>query len=315
MRQLYTDHDVLVADSFQFGEGRLDRLDRSRFQVSRVDIRDTGAVQSVVREFDPAVIVHLAAIHFIPLCEAEPRQAIETNVVGTVNLLQACPPGARFVFASSAAVYRPDTKLHNEATSEVGPNDVYGLTKLHGEQFVRYFSKLKDFSAAIVRLFNVVGPGETNPHLLPEIVAQLKRGQSTIQLGNIWPKRDYIHVADAARGFAAVATRGEISSGEVATVNLGTSLQFSVEEILAKLRQITQLEFKVETDPSRVRAVDRPYLGADIGLIGTLFGWKPRYGIDQAIVDLWQDPEGLGSADHARPIAHEAARASAGNPH
>ena len=123
---------------------------------------------------------------------------VETNVHGTVNLLCAAPPGTRFVFASSGAVYKPDDKPHVEDDATLGPSDVYGYTKLHGEHYVKYFAAQRVSRAVVVRLFNVVGPGETNPHLLPEIIAQLKAGRTTLRLGNMSPKRDYIHVRDAA---------------------------------------------------------------------------------------------------------------------
>ena len=86
------------------------------------------------------------------------------------------PKSCRFVFASSGAVYEPEEEPHTEFGSPLAPSDVYGYSKYHGEQYVRYFASAKGFPAVIVRLFNVVGPGETNPHVLPEIVAQTEVG-------------------------------------------------------------------------------------------------------------------------------------------
>ncbi|WP_421740087.1 NAD-dependent epimerase/dehydratase family protein, partial [Caulobacter sp.] len=290
-RELYTTHDVCVVDTLTFGPDRLSPKDLDHIQLETLDILDLPALTAVVERFRPDVIVHLAAIHFIPLCENQPGFSTATNVVGLVNLLSACPPDCRFVFASSGAVYAPSDDLHDEAASEIGPRDVYGLNKLHGEGYVRYFAETRRLSTVIVRLFNVAGPGETNPHLLPEIIAQLKAGLTTIRLGNMWPKRDYIHVADAARGFAAVALRGEVPPGETVTVNLGTAQQYSVEEILERLRAITGLDIVVEHDPSRARAVDRPYLGADIRRIEAGFGWRPQHDIQDALSDLWAAPD------------------------
>jgi UDP-glucose 4-epimerase len=291
IRLLYEHSDVCVIDTLRFGAGRFSATDLAHIRLENVDLRDGRAVAAVVGDFAPDVIVHLAAIHYIPECEADPERAISTNVLGTTNLLTAALPGTRFVFASSGAVYRPDRALHNEESSAIEPSDVYGYTKLHGEQLVGYFSRTRGLAGAVVRLFNVVGPGETNPHLLPEIVAQLKAGHSVVRLGNMWPKRDYIHVADAAAGFMAVATRGTVKTGEVATVNLGTSLQYSVEDILTRLRRISNVGFAFEEDPTRVRAVDRAFLGADIARIGKLFGWAPTRGIDDALSDLWRAPD------------------------
>lgn len=290
-RKLYDDNDVCVLDALRFGVGRFSEADLTNIRLENVDLRDSKAVAAVVRDFAPDVIVHLAAMHYIPECEADPETAIAINVLGTTNLLTAAAPGTRFVFASSGAVYKPDNALHHETNSAIEPSDVYGYTKLHGEQLVSYFARSRGLAAGVVRLFNVVGPGETNPHLLPEIVAQLKAGNTVVKLGNMWPKRDYIHVQDAAAGFMAVATTGTIKPGEVVTVNLGTSKQYSVEEILTRLRTVSGLPFTFEEDPTRVRAVDRAFLGADITRIGQLFGWKPQFTIDDAVADLWRAPD------------------------
>ncbi len=192
---------------------------------------------------------------------------------------------------SSGAVYSPDTKAHNEAHGLIGPSDIYGYTKLHGEHYVTYLAAQRGLQGAVVRLFNVVGPGETNPHLMPEIVAQLKAGRTTLRLGNMWPKRDYIHVRDAARGFVAVALKHDGASGATVTVNLGTSHTYSVAEIVEKLRLVVPDPFTVEEDLSRRRAVDRPHLEADITEIRRRFGWTPQADIDEALADLWREPD------------------------
>nr|WP_321983106.1 NAD-dependent epimerase/dehydratase family protein [uncultured Lichenicoccus sp.] len=290
-RALYDSHEVLVLDRLDFGINRFRPEELSRFELSRTDLRDAAGVAAVIDRFAPGIIIHLAAAHFIPLCERDPGAAVETNVVGTANLLMAAPPECRFVFASSGAVYAPSKALHDENRSEIGPRDVYGFTKLQGEQYVRYFSKLRGLPAVIVRLFNVVGPGETNPHLLPEIVAQMKSGLTHVSLGNLWPKRDYIHVRDAASGFAAIALTGLVEAGETVVVNLGTSKQYSVEEMIQRLRDVSGQPFAIRHDPGRARAVDRPFLGASIEEIRSRFGWAPRFSIDDAIRDLWRNPD------------------------
>ncbi|MBR0801688.1 NAD-dependent epimerase/dehydratase family protein [Bradyrhizobium jicamae] len=283
-------HAVCVIDTLKFGN-RFSESDNRNITLETVDIRDRLAVCDVVERFRPDVMIHLAAIHFIPECERDPIQAEEVNVLGTMNLLRACPVGARFVFASSGAVYRPDEAPHDESSSAVEPADVYGLTKLHGEQYVRYFVKQRGLCGAVVRLFNVIGPGETSPHILPEIVYQLKSGATKIMLGNVWPQRDYIHVEDAAEGFGQVALWGNIPSGEIKLVNLGTGKQYSVSTILDQLRSLTGLPIEVERDALRVRAVDRPSLQANIARIQADFGWSPRLNLTAALTDLWANPD------------------------
>ncbi|CAN5380390.1 NAD-dependent epimerase/dehydratase family protein [soil metagenome] len=291
VRLLSTKAEVLVADLLRYGTPDWLTGDATEFSFSRVDIRDADAIRAVIESFQPDVIVHLAAIHYIPECDNDPANAVATNVAGTVNLLAACAPGTRFVFASSGAVYQPDEAPHREFESTLGPADIYGITKLQGEEYVRAFARDRGLPATIVRLFNVIGPGETNPHLLPAIVTQLHSGAQTIDLGNTWPKRDYIDVLDAAGGFAAAALGTNSEGVTCETVNLGSGQQYSVDEILAAMRSVLGLTFEVRQDPSRMRAVDRPYLGADISHIREVFGWQPAHALDETLERTWANPE------------------------
>ena len=289
VRALYDTHEVCVIDNLRSGPVRFRTSEMDRFRLARSSITDADAVAALMADFAPDVIIHLAAIHYIPECEQFPLLATTTNIDGTVNLLANAPEGARFVFASSGAVYKPDSKPHIEQSSILLPSDVYGFTKLHGEHYVKYFTEQRGLSSVVVRLFNVVGPGETNPHLLPEVVAQLKAGHKVLKLGNTWPKRDYIHVQDAARGFATVAL-GETDSTCV-TVNLGTSRAYSVDEILEKLQRIGAINFTLEQEASRVRRVDRAFLAADMSEMQRMFRWLPRATVDDALADLWTSPD------------------------
>jgi len=291
VRQLLPDHEVCVVDSLRYGALRFTPEELARIRFEEADITDRETMPRVVRSFAPEAIVHLAAVHYIPECEQDPVLAVHTNVVGTVNVLMASPAECRVVVASSGAVYKPALEPHEEARAAVEPSDVYGLSKLHCEGYVRYLAKARGLSAVVVRLFNVVGPGETNPHLLPELVAQLKAGKTRIDLGNLFPRRDYIHVQDAASGFVATIFGPHPAPGETATVNLGTSRAHSVAEIIEKLQSISGIRFEVNQDQTRVRATDRPILAADIRRMRAQFQWRPRRSIDDALADLWRDPD------------------------
>ncbi len=289
-RMLADGHEVTVIDNLRSGALRLHDDELEKIDFRKVDIRDKAEVERVFEEKQPEAVVHLAAIHFIPECEREPDEAIGINVLGTVNLLRACKPGTRFVFASSAAVYAPEEQPHREDSSPVGPMDIYGLTKLQGEEYIRYCAAKLDLSAVIVRLFNVIGPGETNPHILPAILAQALKGQTKLRLGNCHPKRDYIDVTDAAAGFASVAL-GKPSGEPVEVVNLGTGEAFSVYELVDELARVCDLPFEIETDPARVRKSDRPYLAADTGRMASRYGWQRRMNLRSSLQELWRSPD------------------------
>ncbi|NKE44139.1 NAD-dependent epimerase/dehydratase family protein [Roseomonas frigidaquae] len=282
---------LCIADMLRYGNWRFPPNERDRLRLEEVDIRDAPRVAALMASFRPQVVVHLAALHYIPECEADPALAVSTNVQGTLNLLLSCPEGCRFVFASSGAVYKPDDRPHHETTSELGPNDIYGFSKLHGEHYVSAIAAKRRLKAVIVRLFNVIGPGETNPHLLPELIGQLKAGRNVIELGNLSPRRDYISVRDAAAGFCAVALHDEVETGATRTVNLGTSRTYSVAEVVEKLRRISGINFEIRQAPGRVRQVDRPMLAADNRSIEELYGWRVRQSIDDTLKELWQAPD------------------------
>ncbi|SDN36312.1 NAD(P)-dependent oxidoreductase [Afipia sp. GAS231] len=288
VHQLVTagDGEIHVLDSLACGEQRLDFMDRDKFVLHRCDVRDDEAVSAVMKKVAPEIIHHLAAIHFIPTCEAHPGSSNSINVSGTVNLLNAAPPKARFVLASTAAVYRPFSGEHVELDEALGPVDIYGHTKLHAEHFVRYFHDQNRIRGVIVRLFNVVGPGETNPHLVPAIIGQLARGKTSISLGNLFPHRDYIDVQDVARGFRALADHAAFDGGPVIS-NLGTGVTHAVGDVVRLIAEAAGVKLDILQDPARVRAVDRPMLRASTEKLKQITNWAPAMTLDQSMRRAW----------------------------
>ncbi|OGP63186.1 MAG: hypothetical protein A2V65_01660 [Deltaproteobacteria bacterium RBG_13_49_15] len=288
---LSLNHEVHLVDNFRFGLHRKLFHRNSKYIVHECDIRDFKAIHKIISELMPDIVFHLAAVHFIPECEKYPDLAISTNVIGTVNLAKTLIRTTRLIFVSSGAVYSPDVNPHSEDNSPIKPSDIYGLTKLHGEQYVNYLSRERGFIARIVRLFNVIGPGETNPHVLPEIMAQLMNGKRKLVLGNIKPRRDYIYVKDVIEGLSSIGLSNEntISSGEV--INLGSSKHFSVEEIVNMLGKIVGDKIVIEIDSNRIRKTDRPIMSADISKLKKLIGWEPKYSIKQELENIWKNPD------------------------
>lgn len=286
IRQLIAGNDaeLHIIDNLDSGEHRLAPMDQQAFTLHRTDIRDRDAVKRAMIEAAPTLIYHLAAIHYIPLCERNPGNAVNVNVAGTVNLLDAVPAGTRFVLASTAAVYGPEDVAHVEDTSPIAPMDIYGWTKLHAEQFVRYYHQNGKVDGRIVRLFNVVGSGETNPHLAPAIIEQLDQNQTTVKLGNLFPHRDYIDVQDAASGFQRIA---QVDAEDVVICNLGTGRTSSVGEMVGTIGDAAGIPITIEQDSSRVRAVDRPMLKAGIDRLRMLTGWTPQTALAESMRRAW----------------------------
>lgn len=278
--------ELHVLDNLASGEHRVRDFDPARVRLHRADLRDAAAVAAVLARVTPAVIFHLAAVHYIPACEAAPGDAVSINVAGTVNLLHAAAGRPRFVLASTAAVYSPSEQAHVESGAGIGPVDIYGLTKLQAERYVEYFHHLGKVDAVTVRLFNVIGPGETNPHLVPAIIRQISRGERTVMLGNLFPQRDYLHVEDAAEGFWRLSS---VPGGGRAPLlcNLGTGRSFDVRAVVAAIGKAAGVPLEILQDPQRVRANDRPLLCASTQRLQELTGWRPSTPIADSLRAAW----------------------------
>lgn len=275
-------HEVVIYDDFS--RGRRDWVPvAAGVAVVEGDIRDLRRVQRSIDESRPQRVVHLAALHFIPDCVARPRDTIEINVEGTRTVLFACARrGVRgVVYASSAAVYAPSDRACRELDSPLDPPDIYGQSKLRGEALAREYHVETGADVTMLRIFNAIGPYETNPHVLPHVFECLKASK-TVALGNMEARRDYVHTSDVARAIAMVAAR---SSG-LTVYNVGSGRTHSVFEIIERLRCRLTRPVNVEVDPERLRPNDRPLLLADIGKIGRELGWSPGLSLEDALEEL-----------------------------
>ena len=276
--------EVLVFDNLSFGriENLQDLLNKIEFVKGDLDDRDL--LQKTVNEFLPDIVIHLAAIHFIPYCNAHPREAVYVNVDGTHALLDICfrYRPRKILFASTAAVYPPSDRPHSEG-DEMRPFDIYGATKICGETLMRLFAEQTSIPAVSCRLFNVYGPKETNDHVIPHIMDELKAGKTAIQLGNVSPKRDYVYVDDMVDALLAISTS---NTDTYETFNIGTGVEYSVEELIRKISLILKKDITIQSVSKLRRKKDRPHLYSDITKIKTMIGWSPKYDIDRGLAAL-----------------------------
>jgi UDP-glucose 4-epimerase len=280
-------HEVFVQDDLSFGRRHLAGVPDDRF--FRVDIRDRRATRRVMEHVRPQRVVHLAAIHFIPYCNEHPVEAADINVNGTISVLDACAtvPGVAQVFVASTAAVYPIADGAMKEEEEPGPMDIYGTTKLATERIAECFHLRTRIPVIIGRFFNAFGPNETNPHLIPEIQRQVLAGARTLRLGNLEPKRDFIHTEDMSRAMAALLER--VTTG-CETVNIGRGIEYSVREIVQAFERQLGEPLTIAVDPARVRKAERMHLLADITKLKRLTGWEPRWGIDEGIATLLKEP-------------------------
>jgi len=133
------------------------------------------------------------------------------------------------------------------------------------------------------RFFNAFGPNETNPHLIPEIEKQIREGNRVISLGNLTPKRDFIHTHDMANAVSALIS---IENTGFDIYNLGRGIEYAVTEVVEEFEKILNDKITIEVDAARVRKVERMHLLADVSKLKKNTGWEPKWSLNQGINDL-----------------------------
>ena len=273
---------VLVVDDFSLG--RREHLERAaatgRLTVLEADIRSETELRPVA-DFGPDAVFHMAALHFIPYCNAHPQQALDVNVLGLEAVIRAVRPAPlrSFVFPSSGAIYGfGDVRWPERAAAR--PDEIYGISKWMGEQVMAGFhADRPEVRTVVARLFNTYGPRETNPHVLPAVMAAMRAGQP-IALGNLWPQRDLIFVTDTARAvIAAAAGRG------FDVFNVGTGVGTTIAEVLAAIETLRRESLDLREEPERKRA-DDGHLIADPGRLMAATGWQPEYDLKAGLSEL-----------------------------
>jgi UDP-glucose 4-epimerase len=248
-----------------------------RFRWERLDIRQGRQVRASLSGFGPDAVVHLAARHFIPWCDRFPAATLRTNVLGTQNVVDALhglDAETRLVFASSAAVYGPSrAAIREDAT--LRPDDIYGTSKVICERLLE-LALARDLCSSVVvlRLFNAVGPGDANAHLVPRLISELRREGARVRVGNLTSVRDYVNVEDVAR--AIVAAVGADLPQPLTVANIGTGVGRSVGDVVQALGVLVGRSLEVVSLASRRRAVDRPLLVADPSHARAALGWQAR---------------------------------------
>ncbi len=276
-------HDIHVIDDLSFGSREFLTIPDVCFH--QLDILNEHGLKEVIHKIDPDWIIHLAAIHFIPYCNQHPFKSSNINIQGTINVLNAAKSLKnleRMFFASTAAVY-PICDYATPETQQTNPLDIYGLSKLAGEHLMNEFYLQTSIPTVVCRFFNAFGPNETNLHLIPEIQRQVNSGLRTIELGNLQPKRDFIHTYDMAK--AILLLLNKFDSG-IDVFNLGSGQEYSVIDVVKEFENQLGEEIAIKVDQSRVRKVERMHLLADISKLKAFINWEPEISLSEGIKTL-----------------------------
>ena len=250
---------------------------RSSLDVFSGDIRDPHGVRQAMRGCD--VVLHLAALIAIPYSYHSPDTYVETNVKGTLNVLQAARElgVAKVVHTSTSEVYGTARFVPITEDHPLQGQSPYSATKIAADQLALSFYTSFDTPVAVIRPFNTYGPRQSARAIIPTIITQLANGRRLVRLGATAPTRDFSYVDDTVRGFIAVAESPR-SAGEV--INVGSNFEISVGDTARLIAEVMQQDVEIETDSERLRPerseVER--LWADNSKAKSLLGWQPQYG-------------------------------------
>lgn len=256
---------------------RLDSLDR--FEISSFDIIDGDICDSSLPFTGIDHVVHLAARTFIPDSWKDPRAFYRTNVQGTANILEFCRQQGASMTYISAYVYGKPEFLPITEDHPLSPNNPYMHSKVLAESLCEFFASSYQVPIAILRPFNIMGPGQRDDFLIPHLVKQLlDPGQKEIKVKDLKPKRDYIYIDDLLD--AIISSLSLKSQFDI--FNIGSGDSFSVEKIIQTLMDLTGIEKKVISE-NQVRQNEVQDVRADISRIKSSLGWEPVISFEEGL--------------------------------
>jgi NAD dependent epimerase/dehydratase len=250
---------------------------KGKFEVIAGDIRDPHGVKSAMYGCD--AVLHLAALIAIPYSYHSPDTYVDTNVKGTLNVLQAARELSlrKVVHTSTSEVYGTAHYVPINESHPLQGQSPYSASKIGADQIAYSFHTSFDLPVVTVRPFNTYGPRQSARAVIPTIITQIASGATKIDLGAISPTRDFSYVDDTVNGFISAL---ESNKGIGETVNLGTNFEISISDTANLIAKQMGVEIQVEStiERSRPEKSEVERLWADNSKAKELFGWSPVLG-------------------------------------
>jgi NAD dependent epimerase/dehydratase len=248
------------------------------------DIRDPNGVFEAMKGCD--AIFHLAALIAIPFSYHSPDSYVDTNIKGTLNVLQAARRlgTERVLITSTSEVYGTAQYAPIDEKHPFQGQSPYSATKIGADRLAESFYRSFETPVVIVRPFNTYGPRQSARAVIPTIITQLLLGHTSLKLGDLTPTRDFNYVKDTAQGFIALA---EADSAVGKEINIATGKEFSVGDVAQILVSELNPDAQIITDAKRLRPETSEVfrLIGDNTLITTLTPWQPLYELDTGLRD------------------------------
>ena len=275
-------HDVrafVLYNSFN-SWGWLDRCGadvKGRFEVFAGDVRDPNGVRTAMKDCD--AVLHLAALIAIPYSYHSPDTYVDTNIKGTLNIVQAARDLGvrRVVQTSTSEVYGTARFVPITEEHPLQGQSPYSASKIGADQIAMSFQASFGTPVTLLRPFNTYGPRQSARAVIPTIITQIAAGQRRIKLGAVHPTRDFNFVSDTVAGFIK-ALSADHAVGQA--INLGSNFEISIGDTACAIAQVMGVQIEIETDDQRLRPenseVER--LWASNAKAQALLGWQPAYG-------------------------------------
>jgi dTDP-glucose 4,6-dehydratase len=250
---------------------------KGQFEVFAGDIRDPHGVKEAMKGCD--AVLHLAALIAIPYSYHSPDTYVDTNIKGTLNVLQAARELGvkRVVHTSTSEVYGTASFVPITEAHPLQGQSPYSATKIAADQLAYSFYASFGLPVVIARPFNTYGPRQSARAVIPTIITQIAHGKRQIKLGAVSPTRDFNYVGDTVAGFIA-ALKSDRGMGEV--INFGSNFEVSIGDTAQLIAEVMDADIEILTDEVRFRPENSEVnrLWADNSKAKQLLGWEPAYG-------------------------------------
>lgn len=272
---------------------------KNNLEVFSGDIRDPNGVRNAMSDCD--AVLHLAALIAIPYSYHSPDTYVDTNIKGTLNIVQAAKEfDAKVIHTSTSEVYGTARFVPITEAHPLQGQSPYSASKIGADQIALSFYKSFGTRVTVVRPFNTYGPRQSARAVIPTIISQIAGGKTHLKLGSIHPTRDFNFVEDTVSGFIAALNSNQ-GNGEV--INICSGFEISIGETVQMISDLMEKSTVIETDNQRLRPenseVER--LLGDNKKAKELFGWTPVYGSTEGLkaglkktIEWFCNPKNLG---------------------